>query len=353
VNLATTITVFAGGPGSGCNPEVGHCGRPTEDAAPASEHFKAGSDTAKVYEHLAHGEWRSLKDTQSELGGINVKSRLGAVDRRGRSTGKFYVEFGPSGMVRVLHKGQEGYKEQAPKEKKTRAPREAKDSGTVKEPRRKGTAGLEPMNYARGKDAVEKNYGRAYGKYGSVRVGFNTMLQRGMDARLIETNRCKIDGNASGRGLGPTGYYSGKYNWLANKLSMARGYSGEHGADTFIHEWGHHLDYNYLNRFGGINEKFDYNAAHQDRVHALSEMTEEKTRLEMEHGTNKVRFDHKNIASNYGVRTKAPSYYAMYNDKEWIAESFREYYGNRERLSDNNPKTFKLIDNLVNGRYHK
>lgn len=30
MNLATTITMYGGGPGSGCNPEAGRCGRPAE-----------------------------------------------------------------------------------------------------------------------------------------------------------------------------------------------------------------------------------------------------------------------------------------------------------------------------------
>jgi hypothetical protein len=29
MNLAVTISIYAGGPGSGCNPEVGKCGRPS------------------------------------------------------------------------------------------------------------------------------------------------------------------------------------------------------------------------------------------------------------------------------------------------------------------------------------
>lgn len=46
MNLQSTIDIYAGGPGSGCNPEAGHCGRPSSADAYIDSYRQTFADAA-------------------------------------------------------------------------------------------------------------------------------------------------------------------------------------------------------------------------------------------------------------------------------------------------------------------
>jgi predicted ABC-type ATPase len=49
MNLAATIYIYSGGPGSGCNPEVGHCGRPRTNFGETATRWDGTTETKKFY----------------------------------------------------------------------------------------------------------------------------------------------------------------------------------------------------------------------------------------------------------------------------------------------------------------
>ena len=71
MNLATVIELYAGGPGSGCNPEVGKCGRPAGAGQDVQKHIAAYQ---QMYPQV-------LQRFQQTVGGFGkVESRLKTAD---------------------------------------------------------------------------------------------------------------------------------------------------------------------------------------------------------------------------------------------------------------------------------
>jgi hypothetical protein len=75
VNLAATIEIYGGGPGSGCNPEAGKCGRHGESSGPYTtkkeafaerDRRRASGEEVKVYQRSGaytqpHGKGRGVE----------------------------------------------------------------------------------------------------------------------------------------------------------------------------------------------------------------------------------------------------------------------------------------------------
>jgi GNAT superfamily N-acetyltransferase len=68
VNLQTSISIFAGGPGSGCNPDVGTCGR-----TPSS----FSSTLRPTNEGEGRGHLVTLKNGEHEVGSAYIVPELG------------------------------------------------------------------------------------------------------------------------------------------------------------------------------------------------------------------------------------------------------------------------------------
>jgi hypothetical protein len=83
MRLSENISIFGGGPGSGCNPEVGHCGRHGNEShvfvSPNIKENTSFADAQKALRSDDQARFRSLvEDRANQLyGKANVKSGMG------------------------------------------------------------------------------------------------------------------------------------------------------------------------------------------------------------------------------------------------------------------------------------
>ncbi len=57
MNLVVTLSIYAGGVGSGCNPAVGRCGRLPTDGGPPAKQLVQGQSTEEAWKNPSTGEW--------------------------------------------------------------------------------------------------------------------------------------------------------------------------------------------------------------------------------------------------------------------------------------------------------
>jgi len=121
--------------------------------------------------------------------------------------------------------------------------------------------------------------------------------------------------------------------------------------DTFVHEFGHWLDKNYVDLSNkgtpsvsrlGIDKKalvLAKNAAHDEYVRAHDSAYRTKGYF-------------KNVDDQMSQAPHGVSFYALHNEREWFAESFAHYVAGgsqRSYLRDVAPKTYALMNDLANG----
>lgn len=171
--------------------------------------------------------------------------------------------------------------------------------------------------------------------------------------------------NSSRRGRGRLGSYDfGKTDTNKRDLFLLHASDNE----TLVHELGHHWDFSYgaaLNAFTPTRKKFrNFVGMSDDLKGSVAGF-----QLEMKESTKIVKREAKKSGINFSVKnqshinavddlsfdvTKSPSGYALTNDREWIAEGSRMYYGgaaSRNKLKEVLPKTFDFIDKLNSGAF--
>lgn len=229
-------------------------------------------------------------------------------------------------------------------------------------------------------------------QYKEIMIGqFNKIARDGFDERLLSKPIAELSVPVQEAGA----YTAGGYNSLTHELFLSSDQL-EHRPDSILHEFAHHLDDMWIQvpRLGKAaiqemkemmlaphprpypekDQGFDVEKAKLDRDEMIEEYERAKAPLNsvlsrvgvpkwggdidsirwMDAAEVGLAMATHSINSQDRYTRNAPSLYGMSNGKEWFAESFIRYYQStaaREHLKRIAPKTYQMIDNLVNGRY--
>jgi DNA topoisomerase-1 len=174
-----------------------------------------------------------------------------------------------------------------------------------------------------------------------------------IDHRLLDYR--KLRELSVDKTLGPRGL-CGFYYERAQNIVL----DNTQSTNTFLHEFGHHLDYQFLHRWPSIGTPKDRLYTDDKKIESgrrgmIEEYQEGKSRALKFLGEDITKF--KSDAPPLGgiVDAKVPSFYAIHDSREWFAESFMRYANpnHHDALKKLCPKTFAHIDNMVHGKYFK
>lgn len=324
MNLAAAISLYGGGPGSGCHGP--NCGRP---AGP----FQSGSGTEKLFNHLSDGKWATRSFLESK-NGSKLDERIARINWHGQKGG-WHIQTGPNDTLRLVMK--KASAEPAPVPAPKNKPKPPKTT-PVKEP-----VPVSSKQSSSSKDKLMDMCTKAFGKELNafqITSGINVMVQRGIDSRLITGLKGLKIGNL---GIGVGGLYEEKEHKNAITISPTAGPS------TFVHEFGHHIDYQWCKDVD--TKKADSKL--KDEVNKLrDEMHTEFWNEKQKVFEGKAPEHSGGWTQTYNKHIDAVSNYALQNNREWFAENWRVYFHHPdqfEKIKDKFPSTYKLISGLAKG----
>lgn len=291
--------------------------------------FKSGSGTEKLFKHLSDGHWVS-KDFLEQKNGEKLAERIARINYHGK-TGGWKIQEGPNNTLRLKMK-KEVSDSSKPKQEKTKL-----------EPSKQETTGS--VNQST-KDALTKMCTQAFGGEltPKIKVGIDMMAQRDMDSRLVAGLKGLKVGSL---GIAASGLYEEKGH--KNTITLAP----SAGPSTFVHEFGHHIDYQWLK---DVDTKKSSPLLTEEagklREAAHTEFWNEKQKVfggsAPEHSGGWMK--------TYNMHIDAVSNYALQNNREWFAENWRAYFHHPEtfeKIKDKFPNTYQLIDGLAKGKFFK
>lgn len=337
MTLQDAIDLYVGGPGSGCNPEVGKCGRPpgksVEDKPFKFKNINGvvtafpGGIKVELHKNPGRGAGWNVVVAGKEIATFKEKSEAKLAVK---ADPDFYTRGAPTGGKQA---------EPAPKPSKSTRTGNQDD---VRALFQRAMGGASYSEELMGKHFVQ----------GAIRHIGN----RGIDTRLLSQTLRMGTRNYSGRPV------NGEYSPHTATIYLATGKALE--TRTVVHEFGHHID---ALLFYDSGRWDGYGALHRslpwsEKGESQAIRDADDSHIEWREAVNKVA-KRENIPVErlhwYDVHDfngHSVSAYALHNDLEWFAESFSHYYGNNvqhENLKVTVPATYKLIDNIVKGKYFK
>lgn len=116
MKIADAIALYCGGPGSGCNPKAGVCGRHPGHGGEKLHNYKYGSVITQVFDVLKDGKTHEIADLADKFGYTAVKDRLKTLEKHGDQHGKWTI-VNDGYEVRMHIKGQKGIGKSSEKSK--------------------------------------------------------------------------------------------------------------------------------------------------------------------------------------------------------------------------------------------
>lgn len=347
MNLASAI-IYAGGPGSGCNPEVGKCGRPPGSGSRDAEEIKLKQRAVQV------GQPRD--DVQNRLYKRGYK--LDPVRSKFYNDSKQYVVAYTKGGDRTYYVTYDDDNKVISAEKVT-TPKPATGETTVLPPVKNEPTSLtdqpvEPASKITGtvKDLADmfKDAGAGF-LQDNHKVWVAHAIEKMAAANLHPSLIGKLTAIVSEKTRGASGTY---LHWV-QRITLGDGAN----ADTVIHEYGHHIDYAMVGR--GDKLTTEGRKLYDQTIDEWANANDQVARtIGMPFGSNSVTSKEEN-EKWYVARSRmwmvkslpAVSHYAMYNHKEWIAESFTKFIRNPKFLERKAPETYKFFSELNKGKLLK
>jgi hypothetical protein len=215
------------------------------------------------------------------------------------------------------------------------------------------------------RDALVANLGRAFSRGMGSRTKLSVAIARAMD----ELSESGLDPEVSSKfplekltvkksAKGNLGMYYVSEKKINVDLSKPF-YSHPGGTSgTVVHEFGHHVDYS-LRGPGLENIGYDAEAFYTGRDELEQDYENARAMARKIIGIdpyeNYQQFG-RAADSSVKIAKLCPRSYALLNDREWFAESFREYASGgalREKLKKRAPKTYEHIRKIFDGEYRK
>ena len=148
----------------------------------------------------------------------------------------------------------------------------------------------------------------------------------------------------------------GEYQIKQKTIGLVKSLSDRNVAKTLIHEYGHHIDFEFFG-FEGLDFSFPSKVSEAGKIMRTEATTEFYTartkalkRIEKSDSWGSYKYaDISSALSKIESELEAPSVYALSNTQEWFAESWSNYIYSPSALKRVAPKTYSLIDKLVKG----
>lgn len=360
MNLKQTIDIYGGGPGSGCNPEVGKCGRPLGSGKGGSNYLMESFDVLKT-----KGNWTHT------VNGVKLNITLTAHQWAVKANGVHVTSFTKRAEAAIFVQNNvedltSGKTEKTVEKEKPKQLPVEKLTPTAQKTILAKAAEVKAAFMCTEPSATLQTF---------LDDAAKVMAFAGVDSRILTGLKSLEFGNP---GIGALGVYKQPVmNKGGNKtISILK---SSPSVRTIIHEFGHHVDYehatqwskygpahNTSNASGVVLKDVDTTSMHADKTAMNAEFDAVKAQAKAKYFPNE-KFDWQKLS--YKVKTgfdhkelKAVSAYSLLNNREWFAENFANYFltsgpglgvAAREKFKSDNPATFKFMDNLAQGRYFK
>lgn len=187
----------------------------------------------------------------------------------------------------------------------------------------------------------------------AVQEGISFLRRMKIDPRLLENRQLQslaVDKSFGAKGL------AGFYKERDQSIALA----DERSVNSFTHEFAHHLDFQFLQRWSSFGEpndgiRMDKEAVAHGRNGMLEEFREGRATALKVLGQTEKEFKTDAPPSGGVALAKVPTFYAVTNPREWFAEAFMRYANpaHHDALEKLCPKTFDYIDSFVHGKFFK
>ncbi len=336
MNLKTTLEIFAGGPGSGCNPAVAEprCGRPSGSR---NSETRWDKPSPGVFEAVIDGKIITI--TRQPINGqitaaspweIKVGGKLFGIEKTTATKIRIKAENG-------VYTGRwTGF---------TPPPKFEKPVTTTTNGAPKGN-GTTIWDFTKAVSSEIKN-GVAAIPYQRLLAEVDTYLR----AAELNQDILRSVGHVQVSLVNLPRHINAQYSWSQGAhglIKLPKGRVGLTTAETFIHELGHHFDYHIL-KFGGA-EQANARLGMEKEYFAVTDLL--KSKLGPEHAYYHKQWEQ--AVWSVPIGKQAVTNYALTNSEEWFAETFAKYIvapQMRDSIKTNTPKTYEVIKNILSGKF--